>query len=149
MRALGNAQASANNYLQHHGLPLFTNLTSQSTHFPSNLHLRTSSYLLHINLNILNCRNPEVSQKSLQTSSHHPVKNSCALGQANMPLLPTHPGRAHELWAKRVVTGSQSIRFGVPDSPWQSPIPRAAVTSAATYCVGEALPGGPEGLLSS
>ena len=83
MCALGNAQASANNYLQHHGQChyLLTYLTSLSTHFPSLLHLGILSYLLHTILNILNCRNPEVSQKSLQTSSLNPVENLVHLGK--------------------------------------------------------------------
>ena len=67
-------------------MPLFTNftfnLTSLSTHFPSLLHLGILSYLLRTILNILNCRNPEVSQKSLQTSSlKHPVENLVHLGK--------------------------------------------------------------------
>ena len=63
-------------------MPLFTNLlTSLSTHFPSLLHLGILSYLLHTILNILNCRNPEVSQKSLQTSSLKPVQNLVHLGK--------------------------------------------------------------------
>ena len=57
------------------------NLTSLSTYFPSLLHLRTSPCLLHTILNILNCRNPEISQKSFQRPSQNPVKNPVHLGK--------------------------------------------------------------------